>query len=103
MANLGTMYVDEDRFRHWSPESQSYAPVDVLENYLRTGWTMDSLAAVETFYYAGYRRVDVFYLTLRRGEACLEMPVLANPKLMRLIEENELTVLRVNASRGEVD
>ena len=94
---------DEDRHRHWSSESQAYAPVDVLLYYLRDGWSLDNLAGVETFYYAGYRRVDVYYLTLRRHTESLEMPVLANPALTRLIEANKINVMRVNSVRGEHD
>jgi hypothetical protein len=96
-------HTDTDRSRHWSPESQTYAPADVLLNFIHDGWTLETPAAVESFYYAGYRRVDVFYFTLKRGEEVLEMPVLANPVTHRLVEERKLTVLRVNATRGEAD
>src|SRR5258707_1811377 len=65
--------------------------------YLNDGWELDSLAAVETFYYAGYRRVDIFYFTLKLDGKVVEMPVLANPVTHRLVEERKLTVLRVNA------
>ena len=96
-------FADEDRYRHWSPDSQTYAPADVLLNYIRQGWQLDSRAAVETFFYAGYRRVDVFYFTLRDGDVVVEMPVLANPAVSRLVEQNKLTVLRINHTREEND
>ena len=102
-ATTGTQKVDDDSYRHWSPNSQTYAPADVLVRHLRTGWTLDTIAAVETFFYAGYRRVDVYYFTLRNGEASLEMPVLGNPAVRRLIEERKLTVVRINAETEEVD
>lgn len=86
-------HVDEDRFRHWSSQSQAYAPADVLLNHIREGWTLDSLVAIETFYYAGFRRIDVFYFTLplRRNAQTLEIPVVANPVVTRLIQECGLT------------
>ncbi|MEP7287937.1 MAG: hypothetical protein ABI947_19470 [Chloroflexota bacterium] len=96
-------FAGEDRFRHWSPASQAYAPADVLLNYIRQGWQLDNRAAVETFFYAGYRRVDVFYFTLRDGDVMVEMPVLANPAVSRLIEQNKLTVLRINSIREDMD
>src|SRR5258706_780022 len=95
--------LDTDRPRHWSPDSQTYAPADVLMRYLNDGWELDSLAAVETFYYAGYRRVDIFYFTLKLDGKVVEMPLLANPVTHRLVEERKLTVLRVNAERGEAE
>jgi hypothetical protein len=96
-------HAESDRSRHWAAGSQTYAPADVLLRYIADGWQLETLAAVESFYYAGYRRVDVFYFTLKRGEEVIEMPVLANPVTHRLVEERKLTVLRVNAARGEVD
>ncbi len=92
---------DETPHRHWSPTSQTYAPADVLMSHLQTGWRLDGLAGVESFWHAGVRRVDVYYFTLVRGDERLEMPVLANPTVFRLIEENQLNVIRVNASRGD--
>jgi len=46
-------YIEDDRFRHWSSQSQAYAPADVLLNHMREGWVLDSLVAIETFSYAG--------------------------------------------------
>ena len=94
---------EEEVSRHWSPTSQAYAPADVLQRYLRTGWKLENLAAVESFYYAGYRRVDVYYFTLTRGEEKIDMPVLRNPVVMRLIEEQKLTVMRINSTEDEID
>jgi hypothetical protein len=96
-------HFEDDRVRHWSPESQPYAPADVLLNYLQSGWLLESLASVETFYYAGYRRVDIVHFTLRSGDSILEMPVLANPAVTRLLEERSMTVLRINATRNDID
>jgi len=102
-ATEGTHKVDDDNYRHWAPNSQTYAPADVLVRHLRTGWTLDPVAAVETFFYAGYRRVDVYYFTLMNGDTRLEMPVLGNPAVRRLIEEHKLSVLRINATVEETD
>ncbi len=95
--------IDEEASRHWSPTSQAYAPADVLQRYLRTGWKLETLAAVETFYYAGYRRVDIYYFTLKRNEETIEMPVLRNPVVTRLIEEQKLTVMRINSTQEDID
>lgn len=94
---------DEEVSRHWSPASQAYAPADILLRYLRTGWKLENMAAVESFYYAGYRRVDVYHFMLKREQETVEMPVLMNPVVTRLIEEHKLTVIRVNSSQEEVD
>ncbi len=89
--------------RHWSPTSQAYAPADVLLDRLNSGWMLDTEATVETFYYAGYRRVDVFCFTLRRGTESIEMPVLSNPAVDRLLAENDLTVIEIKSSAQELN
>lgn len=93
----------EERQRHWARSTQEFAPADVLITHLQNGWQFVNPAAVETFYSGGFRRADIYYFTLQRGEEIVEMPVLANPKISRLIEEHQLTVLRVNVMREEDD
>ena len=94
-----TRPLDKTRFRHWSAESETYAPVEVLLNYLREGWQLDKLAAVEAYYYAGNRYIEVLYFTLWRDGDGLEIPVLSNPVSRRLIQEHKLSVIRVNVNR----
>jgi hypothetical protein len=90
---------DEDVHRHWSPDSEPYAPADVLLQYLKNGWNLEKLVAVETVYYAGYRRSDIYYFTLEHDGQSIEMPILANPAVFRVIEQNRLTTLRINVDR----
>lgn len=90
-------FVDEDR-RHWCPVSEPYAPADILLQYLREGWELDSLVAVETFYFAGYRCSDIYYFTLHQQDSSCEMPVLANPVVLRLVDERHLSILRINVA-----
>ncbi len=94
---------DETPARYWHPGSQPYAPVDILLDYLNTGWELDNLVAVETYFYAGYRRVEVYYLTLNRDDERVEMPVQGNPIVTRLIEEHQLKVVPVNVQAEDND
>ncbi len=90
-----------DTYRHWSPESEPYASADVLIQYLRMGWVLDKLVAVETIYHTAHRRSNVYYFTLHRDEQTVEMPVLANPVVLDLLKRNRLTTLRINVAREE--
>ena len=92
-------YPDDDFHRHWSPDSETYAPADVLLQYLKKDWKLDKLVAVETVYHAGYRRSDIYYFTLERDGRTVEMPILANPAVFKVIEQNQLTTLRINVDR----
>ena len=88
----------DEEHRHWCPVSEKYAPADVLLDYLRDGWELDNLVAVETFYFAGYRCSDIYYFTLRQEDTILEMPVLANPIVLRLVDQRQLSTLRINVA-----
>ncbi len=92
-------YLDDDVHRHWSADSEPYAPADILLQYLKNGWNLEKLVAVETVYYAGYRRSDIYYFTLERDGQSVEMPVLANPAVFKVLEQNRLTTLRINVDR----
>jgi hypothetical protein len=101
LSGVGRM--EQGKFRHWSAESQEYAPSDALLSCLSEGWLLDKLIAIETFYYSGYRRVDVVYFTLHREDQTCEMPVLANPMVNRLIDYYDLTVVPANTTHSTIE
>jgi hypothetical protein len=98
----GSDRMQQDNFRHWSAESQEFAPSDALLSYITEGWVLDKLITIETFYYSGYRRVDVVHFTLRRDEETFDMPVLANPMVNRLIDYYDLTILPANITHSKI-
>src|SRR5437660_12459 len=75
---------DDGTYRHWSPDSEVYAPAIILQQYLREGWQPEELVAVETFYHAGYRHSDIYFFTLRHDGDAIEIPVLANPTVLKV-------------------
>ncbi|MCC7446656.1 MAG: hypothetical protein IT324_04530, partial [Anaerolineae bacterium] len=48
----------------------------------------------------GYRCSDIYYFTLCQDDedTTLEMPVLANPIVLRLVDERQLSILRINVA-----
>jgi len=91
----------DDKYRNWSPQSQTYASADILLQYVATGWEIENPAACETFFVAGARRAEVYRFNLRRAGERLELPVLANPMVFRLIEKYRLNVIRIHSDRGD--
>ncbi len=87
---------DEEHNRHWCPNSESYAPADVLVQYLQAGWQLGNLVTVQTFYHGACRRSDVFYFKLNRENIALEMPVLGNPVVLEIVRSNRLTQIPRN-------
>lgn len=83
--------------RHWSPESEKYAPADVLLAHLRIGWQVEKAVFVEAIHHAHHCCWQVFHFTLRREDKTLCMPVLATPAVFHVIGEYKLTVLPFEA------
>jgi hypothetical protein len=87
-----------DTRRHWSPSSQTYAPADVLMQYLTEGWTASPVIGLEEHWHAGVRRVDIYHFELFKDEQVQLLPVQSNPIVRRLIEQRQLKVVLLRRS-----
>jgi len=93
-------------YRHWHPQSEKYTGGDSLATALFLGWTMAEIVQLEEHWYAGTRRVAVYYFDLAREEANMRMPVIGNPYVDQLIAQNQLQVISVGSYRrpqSEID
>lgn len=82
----------EEGARHWSP-TEAYAPTTVLLRMLSDGWQVAEPVEATPYWYSGGRRVDVYTFSLRRGDERLRVPVLGNPVVLRLIDEQQIPVV----------
>ena len=82
--------------RHWHPQLQNYVPGHVLLEYIQTGWKLDDRVEVARFYFGDHRHVDVYHFTLKHDEDQVNIPVLANPAVLKIVEEYKLTTTRTN-------
>jgi len=82
-----------DTRRHWSASSQTYAPADVLMQYLAAGWQLSPVVGLEEHWHAGVRRVDVYHFELAKDEQTLVLPVQSNPVVRRLMHQRSLKVV----------
>jgi hypothetical protein len=76
--------------RHWSPSAQTYAPADVLLEYLADGWDISAVVSCEEHWYGAGRHNNIYYFELNKGERALVMPVLDNPVVCRLVHQRQL-------------
>jgi hypothetical protein len=81
--------------RHWDGESQRYAGVDQLITSLLNGWDVDDVVLVEK---PADSSAQVYHFCLRRADTLIEMPVLANPHVERIITHMKLVVLDASLS-----
>lgn len=85
--------VSEDDYRHWSPESQPYAPADVLLQYLRYGWELTKTVGLNTMRCVSRRCARIYSFEVTKGNERICIPVVANPVVSNLIRDYGLTVM----------
>ena len=89
-------------FRHWSPDSEHYAPAEVLLGYLRSGWQLEGRVRVKTVYYSDNRHAEMYIFKLSQGENTIRMPVLGNPAVWRLIVDRDLAIVPLKEATENV-
>jgi hypothetical protein len=95
IINDSTSIEDMIAYRHWHAESEMFAGGDSLSTALFLGWSIRDTVHLEEHWYAGTRRVAVFYFELTRGDESVTMPVIGNPYIDRLIAMSGVQVVAV--------
>ncbi|MEZ4666521.1 MAG: hypothetical protein R3E39_01155 [Anaerolineae bacterium] len=85
----------DDSYRHWSPQSQRFAPADILLQYLQDGWNINNRIVAEVFHCPSRQCAELYYFMLLHNSEYITIPVIANPLVLRLVREFGLTVIRV--------
>jgi hypothetical protein len=86
--------------RHWSPSSQTYAPADVLLEYLANGWSISPAVGLEEHWYGGGRHIDVYHFELTQRELAVIMLVHGNPVVRRLMHQRQLHIVLLTCDGG---
>jgi hypothetical protein len=81
--------------RHWAPESEKYAGGDALITALRRNWKVAGPVYQEDFWHSGARLVTVYHFTLRCQDGEMDMPVITNPYVRRVLQMIEAQVLPI--------
>ena len=98
MQNVALSFIEmeqrsADKRRHWSSSSQTYVPADILLDYLADGWDISSVVGQEECWHGGGRHITVYYFELTRNHQAVVMPVLGNPIVRRLMDQQQLRVV----------
>lgn len=78
-----------DVTQHWHPGSEAYAGGDALLTMISRGWQMQRDVYVEKRDFAGMRSVSVYIVVLERDGEQIEMPLLRNPYINRLLRTGD--------------
>lgn len=87
--------------RHWSPESEKFGSGDALLHALDSGWHIDGVIFRQEFWHRGGRRVPVYHFHLHRADSAVQMAVVENPRVARLVSESGAQVVLLNLRKGE--
>jgi hypothetical protein len=79
-----------------------YATATILLKYLHQDWQLAPQVVVESFSCYGGRHVDIFYFTLTKADRQIQLPVLSNPVVRRLIAYCEVQVVSLNAQTTDL-
>ena len=88
LANYHFQYMDVST-QHWSYSSEKHAGGDNLMTALSRGWKLDDTVKVETVWYAGMRSSTIYHFTLTRDGQQIDMPVLSNPYVNRMVRTED--------------
>jgi hypothetical protein len=94
-----TSIEDMIAYRHWHAESEQYTGGDSLATAMYLGWKIDGVVRLEEFWYAGTRRVALYYFDLIRDDQKMTMPVVGNPYVDQLIAQNQCELVTVGKYR----
>ena len=92
---------DAEFRRHWSDRSERYAGCDALLTALHNQWEAEGTCYEERYYHAGTRLVTIYHFILHKGDETLQMPVIANPVLRRILREWPFTVVPLEMRQQE--
>jgi hypothetical protein len=90
-----------DVVRHWSPISEKYAGGDALITLLNEGWLLNEIVFYEEFWHAGSRLVVIYHVTLVRDDEEMQVPVLSNPYVHRMMMSLPVQVRPINQRVSE--
>ncbi len=79
--------------RHWCPHSEAYTGADSLLTAQRNGWQLAGLVYQQDIIFPNGRQTTLYHFELLRGSENVIMPVLRNPFVERLIQQQAVDVL----------
>lgn len=80
--------------RHFCPQSEAYTGGDSLLTAQRQGWQLVGRVVYRhDMLLRGSRFRTVYYFRLRRNQEVMVMPILHNPFVLHLIQQQRLSVL----------
>jgi hypothetical protein len=87
-----------DTTRHWDPESEEFTGTDALLTAFDNGWSMDKVVECEEHWYNAKRGVTIYHIHLRNGDEVQTMSLVSNPTVRRIIQKNDVTIVRCETS-----
>lgn len=100
ITNYHVQYLDVET-QHWHPESETYAGGDHLITALEKGWEIEKCVRAK-HWYAALRFVTLYQFHMTRNDKTVVMPVVENPYVVRLIDEEGIELIEDENDKEEV-
>lgn len=100
-SNYHAEYMDV--WQHWAPDTERFGGGDGLITAMMMGWELDKTIYMEYKHFGGNRRVRVYHCHLSYQGQTLEMPVVHNPYVNRLIRTMQLKIEPYQAEKIRID
>jgi hypothetical protein len=86
----------EDSKRHWCPQCEKFAGGETLQIALEDRWLPKGVIFRQTFWLMRRRQTNVYHVTLQRGNRLLELKIIDNPFVSRLIGQLGRQIVQLN-------
>jgi hypothetical protein len=87
---------DQDAKRHWCAHCEKYCGGDTLLIALEDGWIAKGVIFRQTFWLQHKRQINVFHITLQRSQRLIQLSVIDNPFVNRLLQQMDCQVVQLN-------
>jgi hypothetical protein len=83
------IHTPQEGARHWS-HAEGHASSSVLIRMLNDGWEITEPIQVKRNWYNRGRYTEIFTFSLRRDGKQIQVPVMANPAVRQIVDQNQL-------------
>lgn len=86
----------EDSKRHWCPHCEPFMGGETLLIALEERWYPKGVIFRQTFWLMHGRQMNVYHVTLQRDNRLIQLKVIENPFVIRLLKQSGQQIVQLN-------
>ena len=88
---------NEDSQRYWCAHCERFTGGDTLLIALEDNWCLKGVIFRQTFWLMGKREMHLYHIILQRGNRLIQLQVIENPFVLRLLKQLGHQIVQLNA------